>query len=104
MAGDEILSNKMADANRRMEEEEADARKPYYAMMDRNRELAAQDAAKIEARDVALFTIAGSVKAMNTSFSEREIEVLRFSRRNFLRRARGPKECGTRPTPSTTKT
>jgi hypothetical protein len=65
MAGDEILSNKMADANRRMEEEEADARKPYHAMMDRNRELAAQDAAKIEARDVALFTIAGSVKAMN---------------------------------------
>lgn len=97
MAGDEILRNKIDDAHRRIEDEEADAKKPYLAMLERERQInerkreaAAQEAAKIKARDEALFAISRSVKAMNPSFSEREIEVLRFLKAEFLAKGERP--------------
>jgi hypothetical protein len=96
MTADEVLSRKMSDATRRLEEEEADARKPYLAMLERERqtkegmrELAAQAAAKIESRE-ALFKVSGLVKAVNPSFSEREIEVLRFLKAEVLAKGERP--------------
>jgi hypothetical protein len=95
MSADEILSRKMAEANRRKEEEEADERKPHLAWLERQRQIderqresaaqAVQAAAKNLARDEALF-----VKAMNKSFSEREIEVLRFLKEEFLAKGEKP--------------
>jgi hypothetical protein len=93
MAGNESLFNKIDDSARRREEEEADERKPLHAMRERQRQIderqresTAQTAAKIE----ALFTVAGSVKAMNASFNELEIQVLRFLEVEFVEKGGKP--------------